>query len=124
MSLQAHRDYIMMAAIVQHEVEGLQVQAEDGSWLAVPPEPGTLTFVAGDMFADAERLSVLFGCRGKDGVLLSAMDELVDDDDHPLVYHPCTNDGYAEFRFSDEGGKCSDPLKAFCGVEKDGQPKE
>ena len=50
MSLQPHYDSIVVTAIVQHEVEGLEVHVGDGRWVAVPTETGTFTFVAGEQF--------------------------------------------------------------------------
>ncbi|KAG2612148.1 2-oxoglutarate-dependent dioxygenase AOP3-like [Panicum virgatum] len=138
-SLGAHPDDQMTTVIAQHEVGGLEVQVDGGRWLAVPPEPGTLIVIGGDQLtlvtngrvpacihrvrapSGRERFSVLLSRRRKGDPMLRAMDELVDED-HPLMYNPCSHEEYRAFRLSEEGGKLREhnPLKAFCGVEKDG----
>jgi isopenicillin N synthase-like dioxygenase len=49
-SLLPHRDTWITSTVLQHEVEGLEVQTRDGNWIAVPPEPDTATIIAGDFF--------------------------------------------------------------------------
>ncbi|KAG2579434.1 probable 2-oxoglutarate-dependent dioxygenase AOP1.2 isoform X2 [Panicum virgatum] len=132
----SHRDCTVLSVVVQHDVEGLELQAKDGSWLAVAPEPDTVAVIAGELLAvvtngrvpacvhrvsapgGRERLSAQFVSTPKDGHTVRPLDELVDGH-HPPLYNPCDFDGYVHFRFVGDGRKLSDPLEAFCGVAKD-----
>ncbi|CAM0151195.1 unnamed protein product [Urochloa decumbens] len=136
MLMKPHRDCTVLSVVVQHDVEGLELQLQDGSWLAVAPEPGTVAVIAGELLAvvtngrvpacvhrvsapcGRERFSAQFVSMPKDGFTVRPFDELVDAD-HPPRYKPCDFDGYVRFRFVGEGRELSDPLEAFCGVVKD-----
>ncbi|TVU00328.1 hypothetical protein EJB05_54256, partial [Eragrostis curvula] len=138
MFMDPHRDSTVLSMIVQHDVEGLEVQAEDGSWIAVPPETDTVAVVAGDLLevvtngrvpasvhrvrapSGRKRLSAQVVSKPLDGLTVRPLDELVDVD-HPLLYNPCNFDEYIRFRFAGDGRKLSHPLKGFCGVIKDEQ---
>ncbi|CAO2201750.1 unnamed protein product [Urochloa humidicola] len=137
MSMQVHYDDNMVTAVVQHEVEGLELHVGDGRWAAVPAEPGTITFLAGEQLRVAtngrvpaglhrvrtpshrERFVVLFGRRQKAGVEVRAIGDLVDEE-HPLQFNPLRHEEYSKWRYTEEGLKFKDPLKAYCGVDKDG----
>uniref|UniRef100_A0ACD5YAK0 Uncharacterized protein n=1 Tax=Avena sativa TaxID=4498 RepID=A0ACD5YAK0_AVESA len=134
-SMPEHRDYVMTSMVVQNQVEGLEVQLNDGSWYAVPPEPDTCAILVGSLLqvvtngrvqaclhrvktpSNRDRFSALVGCMPIQGSTVRAMGELVDED-HPLMYHPCDPYEYVRFQFSEEGRKSKDALKAFCGVAK------
>ncbi|CAO2188170.1 unnamed protein product [Urochloa humidicola] len=136
MLMRLHRDGTVLSMVVQHDVEGLELQAQDGSWFAVAPEPDTVAVIAGDLLAvvtngrvpacvhrvsapsGRERFSAQFVSMPKDGFTVRPFDELVNAD-HPPRYKPCDFDGYIHFRFTGDGVKLSDPLEAFCGVVKD-----
>ncbi|CAL5002200.1 unnamed protein product [Urochloa decumbens] len=132
-SLPAHCDNSMDTAVVQHEVEGLEVHLGDGRWVAVPPEPGTFAIVAGDLLRVAsngrvpaclhrvrtpskrERFTAQFTRGQKEGVEVRVLDDLVDEK-HPLLFNPLRHEEYSKWVYSEEGRKCEDPLKAYCGV--------
>ncbi|KAF8697456.1 hypothetical protein HU200_036057 [Digitaria exilis] len=136
MFMQAHKDCTVLSLLSQHDVDGLELQLNDGSWLSVPAEPGTFTVVAGDLLtvvtngrvpanvhrvrtpSDRERFSVQFESRPRYGWTVRPAEELVDEE-HPRQYSPCNFDEYVDFRFVGDGRKSSDPLKSFCGVVKD-----
>ena len=44
----AHKDYGWLALVLQDDQSGLQVRADDGSWIEATPVPGTLVFNVGE----------------------------------------------------------------------------
>ncbi|CAL5013395.1 unnamed protein product [Urochloa decumbens] len=136
MSMRPHYDNTLVTVIVQHEVEGLEVHVGGGRWVAVPPEPGTFTIVAGEQLrvatngcvpacfhrvrtpSNRERFTVLFTLAQKEGVEVRALEDLVDEE-HPLMFNPLSIEEYSKWLYWEEGHKFEDPLKAYCGVDKD-----
>ncbi|TVU06037.1 hypothetical protein EJB05_49227, partial [Eragrostis curvula] len=49
LSVAAHYDYSLTTVLMQNDVEGLEVQAKDGRWIAVPPERDTCAVIAGEL---------------------------------------------------------------------------
>ncbi|TVU06006.1 hypothetical protein EJB05_49193, partial [Eragrostis curvula] len=134
--MKAHKDCTVLSLLAQHDVDGLELQVQGGSWLPVPAEPGTFAVVAGELLtivtngrvpanvhrvrtpSDRERFSVQFESRPKYGSTARPAEELVGED-CPLQYNPCNFEEYVNFRFMGDGRKLSDPLKGFCGAVKD-----
>ncbi|KAL7564670.1 hypothetical protein ACA910_021226 [Epithemia clementina (nom. ined.)] len=46
-----HTDCGFLTILAQDDVEGLEVQCRDGTWMSVPPVPGTFVVTLGDMMA-------------------------------------------------------------------------
>ncbi|TVT97765.1 hypothetical protein EJB05_56974, partial [Eragrostis curvula] len=138
LSMAAHYDYSLTTVLMQHDVEGLEVQANDGQWIAVPPERDTCVVIAGELLtvmtngrvpsclhrvrtpSGRERFLALMSPMPATGcTLVRPLDELIDDA-HPRLYCPVDFEEYARFKYSDEGRKLGiRTLGAFCGV-KDG----
>ena len=69
-----------------------------------------------EVAGDEDRYSTNYVSNTKDGILVQAPQELVDEE-HPLLFKPFCHNDYFQFRFSEAGLKAESPLKAFCGLE-------
>ncbi|TVU06035.1 hypothetical protein EJB05_49225, partial [Eragrostis curvula] len=124
LSVAAHYDYALTAALMQHDVEGLEVQARDGRWIAVPPNRDTYAVIAGELFTVLTNGRVPACLHRADVPVVRPLDGLVDAA-HPRLYRPVDYEAYARFKYSDEGLKLGNgTLDAFCRVKEGGEEEE
>ncbi|GJN16250.1 hypothetical protein PR202_gb03297 [Eleusine coracana subsp. coracana] len=135
LSMAAHYDYSFITVLMQHDVEGLEVLARDGRWVAVPPERDTCAVIAGELLtvmtngrvpaclhrvrtpSGRERfLALMSTLPAGTSVVVGPLNELVDGA-HPRLYRPVDYAAYARFKYSDDGRELGNrTLEAFCGV--------
>lgn len=132
-SLASHTDPNVLTIVCQRGVEGLEVQTKDGKWLT--PSPNSFTVIMGQAFwawsngrieppwhrvvtaDDKTRYSTLFVVIPRDGYVVQAPDELVDDE-HPLQFRPYDYVEYLKFSFSGAAANYGFALKEYCGVQE------
>ncbi|KAG0466869.1 hypothetical protein HPP92_018449 [Vanilla planifolia] len=133
-ALPSHKDPNCLSIIGQHKLDGLEVERSNGEWIHVSPLPNSFTVLLGEvlmawsngrfraathrvkMDVSEERYSAVystFPCQTFD--IINSPTELIDQD-HPSLYKSFNYYDYLKFRFSNEGDKHEDTLKAYCGV--------
>ncbi|XP_049367581.1 probable 2-oxoglutarate-dependent dioxygenase AOP1 isoform X2 [Solanum verrucosum] len=131
--LHAHTDKNIVTILYQNQVKGLEILTKDGQWINVDPTPDTFTVMIGDslhawtngrmhapfhrvmMRGNEARYSIGLFSKPKDGYIIKAPKELVDED-HPLLFKPFDFHEFLAFGYTKEDMKCDFSLKAYCGV--------
>ncbi|XP_015881544.4 2-oxoglutarate-dependent dioxygenase AOP2 [Ziziphus jujuba] len=136
--LQPHKDLSFATIVHQVDVGGLEVEANDGSWIALQPEPSHFVFMAcqamqgwsNDRIKACKQRVTVSGNEGRHSLALfnfnngviQVPEEMVDDE-HPLLYNSFDHNEYIHFfirsfKSSKDALKLQfeNPLKAFCGV--------
>ncbi|KAK4339095.1 hypothetical protein RND71_040557 [Anisodus tanguticus] len=133
--LAPHTDKNILTILFQIQVNGLQMQRENGQWVDVEFSPNSFVVLVGDVFEawtngrlhapihrvlmsgkDQERFSIGFFTFPKEGYIVKVPEELVDED-HPLLCNPFDGIKYVKFFKSEAGQRAGhDSLKAYCGI--------
>ncbi|CAK8569247.1 unnamed protein product [Lathyrus sativus] len=127
----SHTDKGTISLICDNGVQGLQVLPKIGNWVDVNIPPNGFVVVAGDILQawsngrleaathrvvarDEERFAFIFFAVPKEGMIIEAPSEFVDDQNYPLRYRPFEYDEYVNYQYST--GIDEAPLEKFAGV--------
>ncbi|XP_037495446.1 probable 2-oxoglutarate-dependent dioxygenase AOP1 isoform X3 [Jatropha curcas] len=131
--LKAHTDKNIISILYQNQVEGLEIQTRNGYWIPIKFSPHSFLILIGEslnawtngrlcspyhrvmLSGNKPRYSASFFSVPKDGYIIKALEELVDED-HPLLYKPFDYSDYLKRRFADDVKiKSVPPLKSYFG---------
>ncbi|KAK8925763.1 Gibberellin 20 oxidase 1-B [Platanthera zijinensis] len=134
--LPSHKDPNFISVISQHKIEGLQVETFDGQWIDIAPKPHAFVVLLGEAFMAwsngrlqapkhhvkmegfDKRYSMVYSTLPSQKDNMIEIPKVLVDKKHPLLYKPFNYYEYLNFRFSDEGEKHDDTLKAYCGIQQ------
>ncbi|XP_073157246.1 probable 2-oxoglutarate-dependent dioxygenase AOP1 [Henckelia pumila] len=133
--LVSHTDLNLLTILYQNEVNALEIMTKGGQWIAAQSSPNSFIVIVGDafhawtngrlhsahhrvmMFGDVVRYSIGLFTDPKDGYIIKAPEDLVDEE-HPLLFKPYDHVKFLEFFDSEaaNGMIPPNPLKAYCGA--------
>ncbi|PIA65334.1 hypothetical protein AQUCO_00100662v1 [Aquilegia coerulea] len=133
LGLNPHTDKNIVTILSQNQVNGLEVQSKNGTWIDVKISPNSFIVMMGDSFlawtngrihsphhrvmmtGAAARYSTGLFSIPKAGYMVKAPEELVDEE-HPLLFKPFDHVEFLSFYYTAEGQSCKSALKTYCGV--------
>ncbi|CAI0422536.1 unnamed protein product [Linum tenue] len=130
----SHTDKNSLTILHQNQVEGLEVQTKDGSWIKFQPStPNSFIVIIADclsawlngrlhstyhrvmMSGNEARYSLGLFSFPKADYLIKVPEELVDEQ-HPLLFKPFYHKELLSFFYTEVGQAAPSALHAFCGV--------
>ncbi|KAJ6308763.1 hypothetical protein OIU76_018365 [Salix suchowensis] len=133
LGLTSHTDKNMVTILYQNQVDGLELQTKDGSWIDLKPTPDSFVVMIGDslyawangrlhspyhrvmMRGNTARYSVGLFSVPKAGYMIKAPEEMIDEE-HPLLFKPFDHVQFLGFYYTEAGQRAPSALKSYCGV--------
>ncbi|KAM6602192.1 hypothetical protein CsatA_021801 [Cannabis sativa] len=135
LGLKAHTDKTISSILYQNQVEGLEVQTKHGQWFSAKPSSShSFIVILGDCFhawsngrlhspnhrvmmtGNEARYSTGLFSMPKAGYIVKAPQELVDEDQYPLLFKPFDHSQFLDFCYTQAGQTALSPLHSYCGL--------